>query len=42
MGISNIPWFGPVDINHGNLYNELISLVLGHYGVTHAKVNGTE
>ena len=22
-----------MDINHGNLYNELLALVLGHYGV---------
>ena len=26
-------------INHGNLYNELLALVLGRYGVFHAKIN---
>ena len=28
--------------NHGNLYNKLLDLVLGQYGVFHAKVNGTD
>ena len=27
--------------NHGSLYNDIRSLVLGCYGVLHAKVNGT-
>ena len=25
--------------NHGNLYNKLLALVLGHYRVPHAEVN---
>ena len=33
---------GPLDSNHGNLYNKLLALVLGRYGVPHAEVNGTE
>ena len=31
--------YGPMDSNHGNLYNELLVLVLGLYGVIHAEVN---
>ena len=31
---------GPVDSNHGNLLITAICLVLWHYGVPHAKVNG--
>ena len=27
--------------NHGNLYNEILALLLGHYGAIHAEVNGT-
>ena len=30
---------GPVASNHGNLYNELLALMLGRYGVPHAEVN---
>ena len=33
---------GTVARNHVNLYNNLLALVLGSYGVTHAKVTGTE
>ena len=33
---------GPVARNHGNLYVTLLALVLVRYGLTHAKVNGTE
>ena len=33
---------GPVSSNHGNLYKNLLALVLGHYGVPQAEVNGTE
>ena len=29
-----------MDINHGNLYNELLALVLGRYALLHANVNG--
>ena len=31
-----------MDSNHINLYNELIILLLGRYGVFHAEVNGSE
>ena len=34
--------FGPVVSNHGNLYNKLPALMLGRYGVPHAKVNITD
>ena len=34
--------YGTVDINHRNLYNELLSLLLGRYRVPHAEANGTE
>ena len=33
---------GPVASNHSNLYNKLLSLVLGRYGVPHAEVNSPE
>ena len=33
---------GPVVSNHSNLYNELLALVLGRYGIFRAEVNGTE
>ena len=32
----------PVSSNHGNIYVKLLALVLGIYGVPHAKVNGIE
>ena len=35
----NLTNTGPVASNHGNLYNELLALVLGRYGVPHAEVN---
>ena len=38
----DIEVLGPVDSNHGNLYNKLLTLVLGRYGVFHDEVNGTE
>ena len=31
----------PIGINHGNLFNKLIYLVQGRYGVIRAEVNGT-
>ena len=34
--------FGPVASNHENLYNEILALVLGRYGVFHAEANGTD
>ena len=40
----NVPKFtftGPVAINRGNLYNELLDMVLGRYGGFHTKVSGT-
>ena len=39
---ANISRYGPVDRNHINLYNKILALVLGGYGVFHAKVNGME
>ena len=27
--------------NHGNIYTELLALLIGHCGVLHSKVNGT-
>ena len=33
---------GSVASNHVNLYVNLLALVLEHYGVPNAKVNGTE
>ena len=34
--------FGPVASNHVNLYNKLLALVLGNYGLPHAEANGTQ
>ena len=34
--------YGTVASNHVNLYDELLALVLGRYGATHAEVNSTE
>ena len=33
---------GTVASNHGNLYNDLLYLLLGRYRVFHSKENGTE
>ena len=33
---------GPVARNHGNLYDKILALVSGRYGVPHARVNGTK
>ena len=30
---------GPVSSNHGNIFNKLIALIWGRYGILHAKVN---
>ena len=38
----NLHLFGPVAINHGNLYKELLALVLGNCGVFYAEVDDTE
>ena len=31
-----------MDSNHGNLYKDILALVLGRYGLFHDEVNGTE
>ena len=38
----NRPGIGPVASNHHNLYNKLLALLLGRYGLFQAKVNDTE
>ena len=38
----SISELSPMASNHGNLYLTLLALVLGRYGVPHAKANGTE
>ena len=32
---------GPVARNHGDLYNKLLAMVQGRYGLIHAEVNST-
>ena len=38
----SIIMFGPVDSNYSNIYNKLLALVLGRYGVPHAELKVTE
>ena len=45
-GFCTVSWIPtgivPVDINHSNLYNKLLDLVLVHCGAPHAEVNRTK
>ena len=42
MDLNSYISLGTVASNHGNIYNYLLVLVLGGYGVLHAEVNGME